>query len=74
MSQMLAAAAEIAQNYPEDSEAPSTPETRSRKPPKKVTSSNVKEVKMEEASKTESLKYPTAIRMQNKEGFAVNLE
>ena len=77
VSEMLSAAAEIVQAHPAPSEAPSVPETRKRKPPKKtIVTSNLKELKMEEAAKIEwhITKYPTAIIIQNMEGLTVNLE
>ncbi len=77
LSEILSAAVEIAQTHPEPSEAPSVPDARKRKPTKKtVASSNLKEVKMETATKIEChiTKDPTAILMQNREGFFVNLE
>ena len=77
MSEMLSAAVEIAQTHPEPSEAPSVPDARKRKNAKKsVANSNLKEIKMEKATKIEChiTKYPTAILMQNMEGFVVNLE
>ena len=67
MSEMLSAAVEIAQTHPEPSEAPSVPDARKRKPTKKtVASSNLKDIKMEKATKIEChiTKYPTAILMQ----------
>ncbi len=67
----------IAQAHSEPTEAPSAPDTRKKKQTKKaVASCSLKEVKMDKATKIEChiTKYPTAIRMQNMEGFAVNLE
>ncbi len=66
ISQMLTAAAEIAQAQPEPSEAPSTSDARRRKPTKKAAvSSSLTEVKMEKTKiECHITKYPTAIRMR----------
>ncbi len=67
---------QIAQANPQGTSSVTVSETRKRKSPKKPLEDAVsKRLKLMEASKLECpiTKYPAAIRMQNMEGFLVNL-
>ncbi len=74
---LMSVAVQIAEKNPSATSFIDGADKRKRKSPKKVSSETVsKRLKLIEASKIECpiIKYPTAIRMQNVEGFLLNLE